>query len=297
MNKMVKPVQPPAPTQSGQYAMANPDAYPMATPGLDLLQGRGNRGKTFFSLLALENALTKSVSFIVGDADPNNRTLARIIKLRPEAIALYQPRNRTPEERQRFFTIVAEESKTKRIWIDPGAGDRTMTEMGAGTEAARKAVASKWGKVDEFGVFDGVDLRVWFMLGTSEEDVIQLGELLDGPLGRKQLILVHNEGVVTNSSLSENAFAPVVDTPAYQEALKRGAIVYRLPALDHAISELLLASAVPFMAAVNATPVGRLTQEKEEWRPLYPVLRSKLLKFLQAFDISIERDGVASLLP
>lgn len=257
-----------------------------------LALGRGRLGKSFLLRTVSEVALGAGRPLMICDADPANRTLADGLSER--GIRILQPHDSTEASRRQFLLDVLHvaEGGQQSYVIDLGGNDRTAVELAGPASLVDSPVPDDlWGIDGAIDPLRELPITVAYLLGGEPHDLSLLRNVVESALGGCDLLLVRNEGMLSRAAGAGDApWQATTKHPLYQQALKAGARELVLPALPRHLAELLTATGAPFSDAFRGSAVV-------DGRPLGPLDRSLLGKFLRAFSEEVRRQGIADLLP
>lgn len=255
--------------------------------------GRGGKGKSWILRNLFELATANNKPSTVFDADPGNRTLADSLSGRVE---LLQPVDRSEAARIELLrAIIGSASATPQLFFgDLGGNDQSLSKVtGQSLNEQRKSALSAWGLSDApVDLFENLDVTVLYPFSNDPHDITQVKYILDSPLANKDIVLVQNEGLVTQIDPgATDPWAAIQATPLYAEAIKKGAKVLRFPAIPTHILLALTETGAPFTRAIRGRePLGK--NSKGEDVILTPWEMQTLQTYLADVVLNIREAGL-----
>jgi hypothetical protein len=180
--------------------------------------GRGVHGKTFWARWLIDELRNTGRAVTVVDADRTNATLGSFF---PDVSRPASSEDADVEDCLRAVTEAMMERPGTTL-IDFGANDLTL-----------KRVARKLGDFNAY--LAGAQIRgvAVHFFGPDRDDLAYLRDMEDGVFAPPATILVLNEALLPSGG-STRLFDPVIESPIFQAAVKRGAVPVFMPRLEAA---------------------------------------------------------------
>lgn len=256
---------------------------------LAVAAGRGDGGKTTFLRWNIERALVHGRTLYVADADPMNRTLARVFQgMNPPVL---EPGDASDTARGAFIRRLASlgAATTGYVALDVGGNDRELEKQGRGVDPEKMRRLTGWGLADEQFDSLGVKTATFYVLRGALNDLTGLSLLLDSAIGQKDLVLVLNHGRTPALPPGEDAFAEMRAHEVYQRALRASAIEFHMPALPGVAAKWLDDNRMRFADAIRGhAPEGK--------QPLGGWDREAIAVWLGDLEDEVARTGISPLL-
>lgn len=215
-------------------------------PKLNLLLGRGSRGKTMLARWMLGRAEDAGRETLAGDGDRTNQTLARSYRH-----TVSPPSADDAEVRGWVASLIEAQLRDRfNLVLDMGGGDLTVKAL------AREMELLPW----LTGL--GIDLVPIHVMGASGDDVAYLQSVEEeGLLASPCTVLVLNEGVVPVGRSPHAAFSETVEVhPIFAATVGRGARIVSMPRLEPALDleerGITFSLAAQGLAPPGVTPFG-----------------------------------------
>ncbi|WP_458098460.1 hypothetical protein [Roseomonas sp. WA12] len=251
--------------------------------------GRGHGGKTYLGRLLVEFALREGKAVFPADGDIINQGLSRY----PGLGDAMKPEDDTPEAVATWLEEVVDYATTHRVsvYMDFAGGDQSVDSR---ADAITQRVSGPaigedvWGLHAIAELSSRVDMTMLYFLAGYSDDERGLERLNATSLSSLPLVIVANEGLAPKLRGKADPFAENLASQPVVAAIKRGAIVLRLPALSPNTARFVEEGRMGFFEAVAAKPgkVGKVL-------PLWD--RQELARYLR--KVASQLEPIKGLLP